>query len=116
MISFDDATAVLRKWVDEKRELRFDAEFTDRRYTFSVEGTLESADGGMLKFRVGDRGFISIYLPPNTEFEYVDPDTMRAPLKDRKTEGYKGGPILCGAAVFARVPENSKLMLIEVDS
>ena len=84
---------------------------------FLCFGIVESADFPMVRFLLDDpSGFIDIYLPETTRFEYGDPDSMRLKIKERmgawdKRRSTRYGPTICAVRengdgfVFVEVEE-----------
>jgi len=112
MISHSDGISLLHKWRDEGTSLRFDGESS--LYSFSVTGTVESEIDFVVKFRISDSGFIAVHLPPDTRFEYGDPDSMRIDPAKRVGKGYNDEPVKLASGLTAYKSTKEKLLFIEV--
>lgn len=112
MIASDDAFLLFRKWANESTPMRFDGQSS--LYSFSLTGTLESAENEVVRFRVNDLGYIEIHLPSNTGFGYFDPDPMHVDPADRIGEGYKGEPVITGSGMYAIKQTGEEFLFIEI--
>lgn len=112
MISFEEASLLLHKWAEESTLLRFDGK--SLLYSFSLEGTLESFNDGVLRFRLGDAGYIEVHVPRDSGFGYFDPDSMRTDPAERIGKGHKGESVTTGAGIWAIKKTGEELLLIEI--
>jgi hypothetical protein len=114
MISLDETFMLLRKWSEEGTLIRFDGRSS--LYSFSLVGKVESATGEVVTFRVGKFGYIEIHLPPDTGFEYFDPEALHTEPDDRIGEGQQGEPVVYGTGIVAVKRTGEQFKFLEVVS
>jgi len=112
MIGFEEAFLVFGKWAEECTRIRLDSKLSSCR--FSCEGTLEPVPFPMIRLRLDSSGFIDIYLPENTHFDYCDPDSMRVDLADRISQTHTGKLVRHGAVICAVRGNNEEFLFVEV--
>jgi hypothetical protein len=112
MILHSEAISLLHKWRDAETSLRFDGESS--LYSFSVTGVVESETDSILKFRIPNSGFIAVHLPPDTRFEYGDPDSMRIDPAERMSRDHNDEPIKTASGLVPCKSSKEKFLFLEI--
>lgn len=112
MVSCDEALLIFRKWASEGTPLLFRG--TSSSYTPSMLGMLESAESGVIRFRVLLTGYIDIHLSPAITFEYFDPATGRDMQCDVMAMLDQSEPVATGAGIVAFKSAAETFMLLEI--
>jgi hypothetical protein len=111
MVSFGEALLVFRKWQSEETVLLFREK--SWLHQFAILGTLESAEGEAVRFRVQNLGYIEMYVSPHVIFEYFDPVAARH-VWDVMEKSGQSEPAATGAGILAINPAGETFMFLEI--